>query len=108
MNLIQDFEDTLSRLIENQETLNVIQNNDELFIERDALIKTQESLKAHIHFLSDIYPKERKVIKGLYVKEQNLIQKFSYLKKICDIQIQIPFQSNFHLRKSRFKKIHTI
>jgi hypothetical protein len=108
MNLIKDFEETLARLIENQETLNTILNNQDMLIEKEALLKTQESLKAHMVFLSDIYPKERKVMKGLYIKEQTLIQKFSYLKKISDIQIQIPFNSNFNLRKSRFKKIHTI
>ncbi len=105
MELLRDFEETLSRLIENQETLNAISAKENLSFERDALLKTQESLKAHVEFLADIYPRERRSIKGSYLRKQTLIQKFSYLKKISDIQISIPFETKVHLRKHRFKKL---
>jgi hypothetical protein len=104
MELLRDFEETLSRLIENQETLNAISEKEQLAFEHDALLKTQESLKAHIIFLSDIYPKEKKHLKGTYIKEQLLLEKFSYLKKISNLQVNIPFASPFHLRKHRFKR----
>lgn len=104
MELLRDFEETLTRLIENQETLNQISEKEDLSFERDALVKTQESLKAHAFFLSDIYPKERKQLKGKYLKEQILLQKLSYLQKISNMQFKISFETSFHIRKHRFKK----
>jgi hypothetical protein len=104
MELLRDFEETLTRLIENQETLNEISEKEELSFERDALLKTQESLKAHAFFLNDIYPKVRKQLKGKYLKEQILLQKLSYLEKISNIQFKICFQPSFNIRKHRFKK----
>ena len=103
MELLRDFEETISRLIENQEMLNAISEKENLSFERDALLKTQESLKAHAQFLADIYPKERRHIKGSYMRKQIVIQKFSYLKKISNIQMNIPFESTLHLRKHRIK-----
>ncbi len=108
MELLRDFEETLSRLIENQEMLNAIFEKEIFSFEKDALLKTQESLKAHVTFLADIYPKEKRHIKRSYIREQLLIQKFSYLKKISDIQVNIPFESKIHLRKHRFKKINSL
>lgn len=108
MELLRDFEETLSRLIENQEMLNAIFEKETFSFEKDALLKTQESLKAHVIFLSDIYPKERRHLKGSYIKEQLLLQKFSYLKRISDIQVNIPFESKIHIRKHRFKKISSL
>ncbi len=108
MELLRDFEETLSRLIENQEMLNSIFEKETFSFEKDALLKTQESLKAHVIFLADIYPKERRHLKGSYIKEQLLLQKFSYLKRISDIQVNIPFESKIHIRKHRFKKISSL
>ncbi len=108
MELLRDFEETLSRLIENQEALNAISEKESFIFEKEALLKTQESLKAHVFFLTDIYPKQRSRVKGSYMQKQMLIQKFSYLKKICKIDVEIPFQSSVSLRKHRFKKITSI
>ena len=108
MELLRDFEDTLSRLIENQEALNAISEKENFIFEKEALLKTQESLKAHVFFLTDIYPKQRARIKGSYMQKQALILKFSYFKKICKIDINLPFESKVHLRKRRFKKITSI
>ena len=108
MELLRDFEETLSRLIENQEMLNSIFEKETFSFEKDALLKTQESLKAHVIFLTDIYPKERRHLNGSYIKEQLLLQKFSYLKRISDIQVNIPFESKIHIRKHRFKKISSL
>lgn len=104
MELLRDFEETLTRLIENQETLNAISEKEDLFFEREALLKTQESLKAHAFFLNDIYPKERKQLKGKYLKEQILLQKLTYLQKISNMQFKISFEPTFNIRKYRFKK----
>ncbi len=104
MEVLRDFEETLSRLIENQEMLNQISEEIHFSFERDALLKTIESLKAHFVFLSDLYLKEKKHLKKTYIKEQLLLQKFSYLKQISDIQIMPPFKNSFHVRSHRLKK----
>ena len=108
MELLRDFEETLTRLIENQEMLNSIFEKEGFSFEKDALLKTQESLKAHVTFQTDIYPKERRHLKGSYIRKELLLQKFSYLKKISNIEINIPFESKVHLRKHRFKKINSL
>ncbi len=108
MELLRDFEETLIRLIENQEMLNSILEKESFSFEKEALLKTQESLKAHVIFLSDIYPKERRHLKSSYIKEQLLLQKFTYLKRISDIQVKIPFESKIYLRKHRFKKMRSL
>lgn len=108
MNLLRDFEETLARLIENQEALNAISKEIEFSFEKEVLLKTQESLKAHFIFLSDLYPKEKQYVKGSYLQEQLLLQKFSYLKQISKIDVKAPFESRTHLRKRRFKKLKSL
>ena len=102
MEVLRDFEETLARLIENQEALNAISEKEHFSFERNALLKTQESLKAHFIFLADLYPKEKKHLKRTYLKEQLLLQKFLYLKKISNIQISSPFKVAFRIRNHRF------
>ena len=104
MEVLRDFEETLTRLIENQEALNQISSKSQFLLEKEALVKTQESLKAHIIFLSDLYPKEKPHLKRAYLQEQCLLKKFSYLKQISSIEIPNPFTPPFHIRNHRLKK----
>ena len=108
MEVLRDFEETLVRLIENQEALNLISEKEQFSVEKDALTKTQESLKAHFIFLADLYTKEKTQLKRTYMREQFLLQKFSYLKKISNIQIPAPFKSSFHIRSHRLKKASSL
>ena len=97
MNLLKAFEETLDQLIANHDVLTRIAQDDAFSLERKSLRKLQQSLKAHIVSLSELYTQE----KHSYLREQLLLKK--YKEHLPTLGVRLPF-SHIRLRKSRRKK----
>jgi hypothetical protein len=110
MKTLEDIELTLDKLIENQVLLNRVKKHLALDFEVEALLKTQESLRAHLFFLSDIY---EKISFSIKMRLSESMRKRIY-QKAAEYQLLSAFTlgsihqlfqpASFRIRKSRKKR----
>jgi hypothetical protein len=111
MKTLEEIEITLDNLIENQMLLNRVKKQLDLDFEVTALLKTQESLRSHLFFLSDIYEKISFSIK-LRLSEsmrKRIYQKATEYQRLSEFTLgnlhQIFQPSSFRIRKNRKKAV---
>jgi hypothetical protein len=111
MKTLEEIEITLDKLIENQILLNHVKKQLDLDFEVSALLKTQESLQAHLFFLGDIYEKisfsiKMRLSESMRKRIYQKATEYQHLSQFTLGNLHQLFQpSQFQLRKSRKKRV---
>jgi len=111
MKTLEEIEITLDNLIENQMLLNRVKKQLDLDFEVEALLKTQESLRSHLFFLSEIYEKISFSIKIRLSESmrKRIYQKATTYQHLSEFTLgsfhQLFQPTSFQIRKNRKKRV---